>query len=110
MAECLSTMSYPLWSTSYQSWRKSNSAYYAVLPSALSTSMWFYPFDLISFYKEKGDTEEYKLQQLLECSILSDHFEMYKAIQEWLANKMLTREKVVIFDEVAGIKGLLPLR
>ena len=48
-----------------------------------------------------------QLQHLLKCSVRSDHYETYKAIQEWLTRQ--SWEIVVIIDkEVADVKSLLP--
>ena len=39
-------------------------------------------------YQEERDLQEYKLQDLLQCLEQKDHNETYKAIQEWLTNKL----------------------
>ena len=62
----------------------------------------------MSSYQEEGDPQEYSL---LQCPERNDHNEMYKAIQEWLTNKLSgesptrqSKEKaVIIIIEVADV-------
>ena len=87
LAGCFSTTSYQ--PTAYRSFRKSNSAYYVLIPSAsqLSTNFWFYPFELISHYQHEGDPKEYKLRDLLQCPEENDHNEMYIQTHKRVANR-----------------------
>ena len=75
---------------SYRAYKKSTSAYYPPFPSASqsSTNKWFNPYTLVTSRAETGDSSEYTLRDLLGCPPGSNHQEAYRAIKDWLTNRL----------------------
>ena len=96
----------------YLAYRKENSAYYPPRPSASlsSTNYWFLKYDLICYEDETGDSTEYTLSELLDCSQMNDHQETYIAISEWLHKKVRVPPSTILINQAINeIKHNPPL-